>query len=75
MGAHVQQARGGDRGGNCPPHKEQSGPSGDMSDAQAPPEGSGEESQAPREDNRAVRDLIDLVELILSVDTKAEAKA
>ena len=54
--------RGGNGGGNRPPREEQSGPSGDSSEAPASSEGGGEESQAPREDNRAVRNLIDLVE-------------
>ena len=53
----------GDRGGNRPPREEQPGQAGEASsEAPASSEGGGEESQAPREDNRAVRNLIDLVE-------------
>ena len=54
--------RGGNGGGNRPPREEQQGQAGEASDAPASSEGGGEESQAPREDNRAVRNLIDLVE-------------
>ncbi|MGD9782876.1 MAG: hypothetical protein AB7V14_12130 [Kiritimatiellia bacterium] len=55
--------RGGDRGGNRPPREGEQGQAGDASsEAPASSEGGGEESQAPREDNRAVRNLIDLVE-------------
>lgn len=53
--------RGGNGGGNRPPREEQPEQGGDASDAPASSEGGGEES-APREDNRAVRNLIDLVE-------------
>ena len=54
--------RGGNGGGNRPPREEPQGQAGEASVAPAPSEGGGEESQAPREDNRAVRNLIDLVE-------------
>ena len=54
--------RGGNGGGNRPPREESQGQAGESSEAPAPSEGGGEESQAPREDNRAVRNLIDLVE-------------
>ena len=55
--------RGGNGGGNRPAREEQPGQAGEAS-AAAPSssEGGGEESQAPREDNSAVRNLIDLVE-------------
>ena len=55
--------RGGNGGGNRPPREEQPGQAGEASsEAPASSEGGGEESQAPREDNSAVRNLIDLVE-------------
>jgi len=52
--------RGGDRGGNRPPREGEQGQSGESSASSASSEGG--ESQAPREDNSAVRNLIDLVE-------------
>ncbi len=52
----------GDRGGNRPPREGEQGPAGESSESPAPPEGGGEESQAPKEDSSAVRNLIDLVE-------------
>ena len=55
--------RGGNGGGNRPPREGDQGQGGETSsEAPAPSEGGGEESQAPREDNSAVRNLIDLVE-------------
>ena len=55
--------RGGNGGGNRPPREGEQGQGGEASaEAPAPAEGGGEESQAPREDNSAVRNLIDLVE-------------
>ena len=51
--------RGGNGGGNRPPREEQTGES---AEAPAASEGGGEQSPAPREDNSAVRNLIDLVE-------------
>lgn len=53
--------RGG-RGGNRPPRESEQGQPGEPSASSAPSDGGGEESQTPREDNRAVRNLIDLVE-------------
>ena len=54
--------RGGNGGGNRPPREGEEGASSEASEAPAPSEGGGEGSQAPREDNSAVRNLIDLVE-------------
>jgi hypothetical protein len=55
--------RGGNGGGNRPAREEQPGQAGEASaEAPASAEGGGEEAQAPQEDNRAVRNLIDLVE-------------
>lgn len=55
--------RGGNGGGNRPPREEQQGQAGDSSaESPASSEGGGGEPQAPQEDNRAVRNLIDLVE-------------
>ena len=54
--------RGGDRGGNRPPREESPDqPQGESAETPAPAEGGGE-PQAPKEDNSAVRNLIDLVE-------------
>ena len=52
----------GDRGGNRPPREERPGQDGEAPAAEAPSEGGGEETPAPKEDNSAVRNLIDLVE-------------
>ena len=55
--------RGGNGGGNRPAREGQPGQAGEASaEAPASAEGGGEEAQAPQEDNRAVRNLIDLVE-------------
>ena len=55
--------RGGNGGGNRPAREEQPGQAGEASaEAPASSEGGGEEAPAPREDNSAVRNLIDLVE-------------
>ena len=54
--------RGGDRGGNRPPREEQQAQSGEATEAPSSSEGAGNEPQAPKEDNSAVRNLIDLVE-------------
>lgn len=55
--------RGGNGGGNRPAREEQPGQAGEASaEAPASAEGGGEDSPAPQEDNRAVRNLIDLVE-------------
>lgn len=54
--------RGGDRGGNRPPREESSAPAGETSEGPASSDGGGSESQAPKDDNSAVRNLIDLVE-------------
>lgn len=54
--------RGSERGGNRPPREESpEQPQGESAEAPAPAE-SGGEPPAPKEDNSAVRNLIDLVE-------------
>ena len=54
----------GERGGNRPPREEAPGPAGGEASSEAPAaaEAGNEEPAAPQEDNRAVRNLIDLVE-------------
>ena len=52
----------GDRGGNRPPREDRPESAGEASEGSSSPEGQGNESQAPKEDNSAVRNLIDLVE-------------